>query len=112
MRAFLGVHVQLHSLTSALNEVVSFTPRPPYPKGQNHRYPLNRRLGESKGRSGRFGEDTNVLLLGRPARSLVTIRTEVSRFGIVRFTTVTASVIFEYHIRINEHAIRMSVAYP
>jgi hypothetical protein len=59
--------------------------------------------------------DGNRSFLGRPARSLATICTElsrVSRIRIVRFTIVTASIIFEYHIRIkNVGAIRMSVVY-
>jgi hypothetical protein len=33
-----------------------FTPRPLYPQGKNHRYPLDRRLGGPQSRSGRGGE--------------------------------------------------------
>jgi hypothetical protein len=38
--------------------VVSFTPRPPYPRGKSHRYPLDRRwLGGPQSRSERHGEE-------------------------------------------------------
>jgi hypothetical protein len=36
--------------------VVSFTPRPLYPREKSPRYPLDRRLGGLQSRSGRFGE--------------------------------------------------------
>jgi hypothetical protein len=36
--------------------VVSFTPRPHYPRGNSTRYPLDRRLGRSLSRSGRHGQ--------------------------------------------------------
>jgi hypothetical protein len=36
--------------------VVSFTPRPLYPRGKSPRYPLDRRLGGPQSRSGRGGE--------------------------------------------------------
>jgi len=29
--------------------MVNFTPRPPFPRGKNPRYPLHRRLGGSRG---------------------------------------------------------------
>jgi hypothetical protein len=38
--------------------VVSFTPRPLYPRGKSPRYPLDRRLGGLQSRSGRLGEET------------------------------------------------------
>jgi hypothetical protein len=37
--------------------VVSFTPRPLYPKGKSPWYPLDRRLGGPQSRSGRCGEE-------------------------------------------------------
>jgi hypothetical protein len=37
--------------------VVSFTPRPLYPQGKSSGYPLDRRLGGPKGRSGHGGEE-------------------------------------------------------
>jgi hypothetical protein len=43
-------------------EVVSFTPRPIYPK-KRALYPLYRRLGGPLIRSGRFGEKKNILNL-------------------------------------------------
>jgi hypothetical protein len=48
-----------HSLISALDGVVSFTPRPIYPQGKSPRCPLNRRLGGPQSRSGRSGEEKN-----------------------------------------------------
>jgi hypothetical protein len=36
--------------------VVNFMPRPLYPRGKSHQYPLDRRLGGPQSRSGRFGE--------------------------------------------------------
>lgn len=54
--------------------------------GESIRNPLNRRLGGSQSRSGRFADDINVLSLSgieqfleRPARSPVTIRSTTSR---------------------------------
>jgi hypothetical protein len=43
--------------------VVSFTHRPLYPQGKGHWYPLDRRLGGSKSRSGHGGEEKNSQLL-------------------------------------------------
>jgi hypothetical protein len=37
--------------------VVSFTPRPLYPRGKSPRYPLDRRLGGPQSRSARRGEE-------------------------------------------------------
>jgi hypothetical protein len=37
--------------------VVSFMPRPLYPRGKSPRYPLDRRLAEPQSRSGRRGEE-------------------------------------------------------
>jgi hypothetical protein len=37
--------------------VVSFMPRPLYPRGKSPRYPLDRRLGGPQNRSGRRGEE-------------------------------------------------------
>jgi hypothetical protein len=63
--------------------VVSFTPRPLYPRCERPRCPLDRRLGEPQSRSGFDGEkkipapcqESNP---SRPARSLVTILTELN----------------------------------
>jgi hypothetical protein len=71
--------------------VVTFTSLPLYPQGNRHRYPMDRRLGGPQGRSGRCGEEINLFLLpwiepwyllGRPARRLFTIPTELSRSHI------------------------------
>jgi hypothetical protein len=39
--------------------MVSFTPRPFYPQGKSHCYPLDRGLGGPQSRSGRGGEEKN-----------------------------------------------------
>jgi hypothetical protein len=67
--------------------LVSFTPRPLYPRGKSPRYPLDMRFGEPQSQSGRSGEENNLLILlaielrflDRPASSLVVISTELSR---------------------------------
>jgi hypothetical protein len=40
--------------------VVSFTPRPLYPQGKSHWYPLDRKLGEPQSRSGRALKNTKI----------------------------------------------------
>jgi hypothetical protein len=40
-------------LSTSWRWVVSFTPRPLYPRGNSPRYPLDRRLGKPQSRSGR-----------------------------------------------------------
>jgi hypothetical protein len=55
---YRGVDVYIHIfLTSALDGVVSFTPRPFYPWGNSLRYSLDRRLGGRQNRSGRRGKE-------------------------------------------------------
>jgi hypothetical protein len=39
--------------------VISFTPRPLYPRGKNIRYPVERRLGGLLTQPGRCGEERN-----------------------------------------------------
>jgi hypothetical protein len=63
--------------------MVSFTPRPLYPQRKSPHYPQDRRLGGPQTRSG-CGDDKGSphwpyrkSNLGRPARSLVTILTEL-----------------------------------
>jgi hypothetical protein len=55
-------------LGTRLRWVVSFTPRPHYPRGKSLRYPLDRRLGGGGSRSGRCGLDKILPLLGNEAR--------------------------------------------
>jgi hypothetical protein len=65
----------------------NLTLRPLYPQGKSPWYPLDRRLGGPQSRSGRGGEEKNSqpspeiepYNAGRPARSLVTIQTELLR---------------------------------
>jgi hypothetical protein len=54
MRIYVGMEVQLHaSKPRCYMQVVSFTTRLLYPRGERSRYPLNRRLGGPHNRSGR-----------------------------------------------------------
>jgi hypothetical protein len=81
--------------------VVSFTPRPLYPQGENPWYPLDRRLGGPQSRSGHSGGgeknpchcwESNSC---RPARRRVTELTELPRFPII----VTSLPKYEYCCR-------------
>jgi hypothetical protein len=60
MKAYGGVDINPHflDLGTSWRWVVSFTPRPLYPRGKSPRYPLDRRLGGPQGRSGRCGENS------------------------------------------------------
>jgi hypothetical protein len=49
----------MHSLTLALDGVVSFMPWLLYPQGKSPWYPLDRRLGGPQSRSGCGGEEKN-----------------------------------------------------
>jgi hypothetical protein len=68
-------------------EVSGQLPLPLYLRGNSPRYLYCRRLGVPERRSGRYGEGKSLLslrglelrFLGRPARSLVAIPTELSR---------------------------------
>jgi hypothetical protein len=72
--------------------VVSFTPRPLYPRGKGPLYPLDRRLGGPQSRSGRHGEekirDPTGTRIPTPRSSSplpVAISTELSRLlGVCR----------------------------
>jgi hypothetical protein len=69
--------------------VASFTPRPFYPRGNGPRYPLDRRLGGPKSRSGRCGVEKDLLPLpGIEPRSFstqpVATPTELSRLPTIR----------------------------
>jgi hypothetical protein len=44
--------------------VVTFTPRPLYPRTKSPWYPLDRRLGGPQNRSGRLGEEKNLAPTG------------------------------------------------
>jgi hypothetical protein len=46
--------------------VVSFMPRPLYPQGKSHFYPLDRRLGGPQNRPGRGGEEEVHKLYASP----------------------------------------------
>jgi len=70
--------------------VVSFTPRPLYPRGKRPRYPLDRRLDGLQSRSGCGGEEKKSLhcpcrvsKAGRSALSLVTVLTELPRLVLI-----------------------------
>jgi hypothetical protein len=63
--------------------VVSFTPRPLYPRERRPRYPLDRTLNGLQSRSGRCGEENNFAMPGMepgPSSSLaIAIPNELSR---------------------------------
>jgi hypothetical protein len=90
MKAYGGMEVQLHAffdLGTRWRWVVSFTPQPLYPQWKRNWYHLDRRLGGLQSRSGRGSEEKNsqpppeieTYNPDRPARSLVTIPTELSQ---------------------------------
>jgi hypothetical protein len=50
--------------------VMTFTPQPPYPRGNRPRYPLDRRLDGPQRWSGRFREEKNFAVSGiKPGQS-------------------------------------------
>jgi hypothetical protein len=76
--------------------VVSFTPRSLYLRGKSPQYPLDRRLGEPQSRCAGLGRRDKSLPLqviktwffGRPARSLITIPTELSWLRAIKHNTI------------------------
>jgi hypothetical protein len=54
-----GIATRIPDLGTRWKWVVSFTPRPLYPKGKNPWYPWDRTLGGPQSRSGRAGEEKN-----------------------------------------------------
>jgi hypothetical protein len=78
------------NLGNRRRRMVSCTPLPLYPRGNTHRCPLNEELDGPQNRCGLYGEEKNFcpcreLNPGRPARSLVTIPTDPSRFPLLIF---------------------------
>jgi hypothetical protein len=61
-----GIASRILNLGTKLRQVVSFMPRLFYSPGNSARYPLDRRLGEPKGRFGRSGEEKKIPLLPLP----------------------------------------------
>jgi len=53
------VKVQLHELLTSALDGRKWSPRPIYSQVKSPRYPLDRRLGGPKNRSGRGGEEKN-----------------------------------------------------
>jgi hypothetical protein len=51
-------------LSISRTRVVSFMPRPLYPRGRSTRYHLDTTLGEPENRSGRHGEEKNLAPMG------------------------------------------------
>jgi hypothetical protein len=54
-----GIAPRILDLVTKLRWVVSSTPRPLYPQGKSSWYPLDRRLGGPRSRSGHGGEKKN-----------------------------------------------------
>jgi hypothetical protein len=72
-----GIAPRILNLGTLWRLVVSFTPRPLYPRNPP-RYPLNRKLGGPQSKFGRSGEEKKPLLLsGIEPHSLVSILTEL-----------------------------------
>jgi hypothetical protein len=74
--------LQLHAffdLGTRWRWVVSFTPRPLYPRGKRPWYPLSRRLGGPQSRSGRGGVEKNSHPL--PAFETLIIQPVVQRYN-------------------------------
>jgi hypothetical protein len=72
---------------------MKFTPQPLHPRVKSHLYPLDGRLGRPQSRYKFDREEKNPCPWrksnsGRPARSLVTIMTEVSRVHSYSLETV------------------------
>jgi hypothetical protein len=66
MKTYCGsgdIAPRILDLGTRWKRVVSFTPRPLYPQGNNPWYSLDRRLGGLQSRSGRGGEEKNSQLL-------------------------------------------------
>jgi hypothetical protein len=63
---------QFLDVGTSWRSVVSFTPRPIYPRGKSPRYPLDRRLGGPQSWSGRCEEKILDLTGTRPPTSAVT----------------------------------------
>jgi hypothetical protein len=80
-----SIDPRILDLGTSLRWVISFTPRPFYPKGKIPRYPSNRRLGWPQNRSGRRGDMENLTPTGTRTPTLrpVTIMTALSRMDHV-----------------------------
>jgi hypothetical protein len=87
-------------LISELDKLVNITTWSLYPRGLNHRYPMNWRLGGLKTRLGNFWEDKTLLkfpvieprVVGGTVLSLVTIPTELSVLVYYVIWSVLSSV--------------------
>jgi hypothetical protein len=95
--------------------VVSFTPRPLYLQVKNPWYPLDRRLGGPQSRSGRGSEEKCSQPMpgiepqnpDRPARSLVSIPTELSR---LYHLVIVCLNVGHFHLRGSDRVSVMSAA--
>jgi hypothetical protein len=82
-----GIALCILDLVITWRLMVSTTPQFLYSRVKSPQYPLDGRLGGPQNWSGCYGEEKNLLpllgiklqFLGRPAHSLVTILTELSR---------------------------------
>jgi hypothetical protein len=82
MKTYAVIDVFLTSV-KRLRAVVSFTPRPPYPRGKSLRYPLDRRLGRPQKRARR--------------RALPGLNSDASAVFIVISSGKTCSYLTEPH---------------
>ena len=68
-------------LGTRYKRVVNFTPRSLCPRKEFLRYPFNRKLGTPQDRSGRFGEEENILhLLAFEPRFVKLVTVTITRF--------------------------------
>jgi hypothetical protein len=74
-------------LFTKLRWVVSFAHRPLYPLGNNPRYPLDRKLGAPQSRSGRRGEEKNLLPLSGIEHRPVMTSIKPSHFILALYLT-------------------------
>jgi hypothetical protein len=89
MKSYWGsgsIDPRILDLVTRWRSVVSFIPRPLYPKGKSPRYPLDRRLGGPQSRNERSGEKNSEPLPGleHPIIRLVAQRytTELSQLYV------------------------------
>jgi hypothetical protein len=68
------MYISILDLGTRSRWVVSVKPRPLYPQGKSLRYPLVRRLGGLRGRSGLFGVEKNLAPAGNRTPAVGTVR--------------------------------------
>jgi hypothetical protein len=119
-----GIAPCILNLGTTWTWVVTFTPRPLYPRVESPRCPYDKKLGGRQNRYGRCGEEkksyhcpSRELNTGRPARSLVTILTELPRLYTFKsetnplVSTTTCPLRSHWHIGQQLSVVEVSVAF-